>query len=133
MGLARTYRFIEGSLVVLSFIQATRAVFGLTLNMLGAALVTHQVDLLLVNAHLMLLVAVVLPWFTPRVRSALPETLSIAAILAVVARIGVSVQVPLLRIVAGTAVIGMSGVYFVALLRANWRTWVSVVMIGTPA
>jgi endonuclease/exonuclease/phosphatase family metal-dependent hydrolase len=130
MGIRRLYRVVEGSLVTLFFLQTIRVVFAGLLKMTGLALQAGAVDLLMVNSHLLLLVALVPVWLSPRVRAALPATLFASAALVAVARIVVSLQLPVTRLYAGLAVIAFSGVYFASLLRANWRTWVTVIVVG---
>ena len=130
MGFKRVYRVLEGSLVALFFIQAIRVVFAVLLQMTSSALRTGTVNLLLVNSHLLLLAALVPVWLSPRVRTALPATLSITAMLVAVARVIVSLQLPVPRLYAGLAVIALGSVYFASLLRANWRTWVTVIIVG---
>lgn len=130
MGFKRVYRVLEGSLVALFFIQAIRVVFAVLLQMTSSALRTGAVNLLLVNSHLLLLAALVPVWLSPRVRTALPATLSITAMLVAVARVIVSLQLPVPRLYAGLAVIALGSVYFASLLRANWRTWVTVIVVG---
>lgn len=130
MGIRRVYRVVEGSLVTLFFLQTIRVVFAGLLTMTGSALKAGAVDLLMVNSHLLLLVALVPVWLSPRVRAALPATLFASAALVAVARVVVSLQLPVTRLYAGLAVIAFSGVYFASLLRANWRTWVTVIVVG---
>ncbi|MBN1427837.1 MAG: endonuclease/exonuclease/phosphatase family protein [Anaerolineae bacterium] len=130
MGAARVFRLIESSLVVLFFIQAIRVVFAILLSMAGGALAARQVDLVIVNSHLALIVALVLPWFSPRTRAALPRTLMISAILVAVARLLISLNLSFLRLYAGVALVGFAGVYFASLLRANWRAWISSIVVG---
>ncbi len=130
MGLGRIYRLIESSLVALFFLQASRVVFAALLSTTNVALANGQVDLMLVYAHLMLIGAIVLPWFAPRSRAALPETLSITAILISLARVMLTVQVPMIRLAAGLLIVGVGGVYFTSLVRANWRTLVSTMVVG---
>lgn len=130
MGSARVFRLIESSLTVLFFVQAIRVVFAILLSMTSGALAARQVDLVVVNSHLALVVALILPWFSPRTRSALPRTLAISAILIAVARLLTAFNLAFLRLYAGVALIGFAGVYFAALLRANWRAWISSIVIG---
>ncbi len=130
MGLSRTYRLVEGGLVALFFIQAARVVFASLLAMTRAALNTGQVDLLFVNGHLFLVVALVMPWFAPRLRTVLPATLSMSAIVVAFCRVAIAIQIPAVQLYAGLAVLGAGGVYFASLLRANWRSWIAVWIAG---
>lgn len=130
MGAARVFRLIEGSLVVLFFAQALRIVFAILLSMTSDALAARQADLVIINSHIALVVALVLPWFSPRSRSALPRTLAVSAILIAVFRVLVALTIPVLRLYAGVALIGFAGVYLASLLRANWRAWVSSTIVG---
>lgn len=130
MGAARVFRLIEGSLVTLFFVQALRIVFAVLLSMTSGALAARQVDLVIINSHIALVVALVLPWFSPRSRTALPRTLVISAILIAALRSLMALPVPVLRLYAGVALIGFGGVYLASLLRANWRAWVSATIVG---
>lgn len=126
----RAYRLIESSFVVLFLVESARAVYGVLLSMTAAAITARQVSLLTVNGHLILIAALAVPWFAPRVRAQLPRTLLISALMATVARVLVSVDLAFLRLAAGCAVIGFAAVYMASLLRANWRTWVSGMVVG---
>ena len=126
----RAYRLIESSFVVLFLVESARAVYGVLLAMTQAAITARQVSLLTVNGHLILIAALAVPWFAPRARGQLPRTLLISALMATVARVLVSVDIPFLRLAAGCAVIGFAAVYMASLLRANWRTWVSGMVVG---
>lgn len=130
MGAARVFRLIEGSLVTLFFVQALRIVFAILLSMTSGALAARQVDLVIINSHIALVVALVLPWFSPRSRTALPRTLVISAILIAILRVLIALPVPVLRLYAGVALIGFGGVYLASLLRANWRAWISATIVG---
>lgn len=130
MGAARVFRLIEGSLVTLFFVQTLRIVFAVLLSMTSGALAARQVDLVIINSHIALVVALVLPWFSPRSRSALPRTLVISAILIAILRGLVALSVPVLRLYAGVALIGFGGVYLASLLRASWRAWISATIVG---
>jgi endonuclease/exonuclease/phosphatase family metal-dependent hydrolase len=130
MGSRRIFRLIEGSLVALFLIQAVRVVFAMLLSMINVALDTQRVDLLIVNAHLFLTAALILPWFAPRARSTLPGTLSVSAIIVAVGRVFMSFQAPPVRLYSALVVIGFGGVYFASLLRANWRGWVSNLIVA---
>lgn len=130
MGVSRTCRLVEGSLVALFFVQAARVALARLLSMTSAALHGSPVDSLLVNAHVFLFAALILPWFAPRVRVALPETLSVSAIAVALARIVLAVQVPSVQVYAAIAVLGAGGVYLASLLRANWRSWLTSLVVG---
>jgi endonuclease/exonuclease/phosphatase family metal-dependent hydrolase len=130
MGASRVLRLIEGSLMVLFFVEAARVVFALLLGMTSGALAARQVDLVVINSHLALVVALILPWFSPRTRTALPRTLVISAILISVARVLVTFSNPYLRLYASVALIGFFGVYSASLMRANWRAWIASMIIG---
>ena len=76
----RGYRLVEASLTLLCLLQAGRAALGGLHAFLGRALQTGQVDLAMVNGHLLLIVAVGVVWFAPRPRTALPATLSLRSL-----------------------------------------------------
>lgn len=130
MSASRAYRLIESALIALFFWQALRAVFALTLSMTSYAISSGQANLLTVNAHLMLIAALALSWFAPRARSALPRTLMVSAILAAVLRAFAAIDILIVRLVTAVAVIGFCGVYLAALIRANWRVWVTSIVLG---
>jgi endonuclease/exonuclease/phosphatase family metal-dependent hydrolase len=126
----RVFRLIESSLVMLFIIQAARIAFAVLLSLVGAAIDSHQLELPLVYANVALVAALALGWFAPRVRRALPVTLSITSILVALARIVVSLQQPLLRYYAALVVLGVGSFYLITLLRANHRTWLSAIVVG---
>ncbi|NDJ35909.1 MAG: hypothetical protein GYB64_14730 [Chloroflexi bacterium] len=128
--MSRVYRVIEGSLVTLFVLQAMRVVFGILFSVTGLALREERIGLVIVYPYLALVAAIVVPWFVPRARRALPELLSISAILAAAARCFVALPGPSVRLYAGIVVIAFGAVYFVSLLRANRNIWVSVVVAG---
>jgi len=127
---ARAYRLVEGTLVFLFFWQAVRLVCGLLLGLTTLAIETGQVDFTTINAYLMLLAALAVPWFAPRSRRALPRTLLLSATLAAIVRVPMSIDNALVRLIAGVSVIGFGGMYLAALIRANWRTWVISIASG---
>jgi endonuclease/exonuclease/phosphatase family metal-dependent hydrolase len=98
--------------------------------MVNVALDSQRVDLLIVNAHLFLAAALILPWFAPRARSALPGTLSVSAIVVAIGRVFMSFQAPPVRLYSALVIIGFGGVYFASLLRANWRSWISNLIVA---
>ncbi len=130
MGSTRVYRLVEGTLVVLFFWQAVRVVFAVMLAMASHAIATGQANLLTINAHLMVIAALALSWFAPRSRGSLPRTLLISSVLTAVMRIPMSIDNTLIRLVAGVAVIGFGGMYLASLIRANWQSWVTVLVLG---
>lgn len=132
MGSVRVFRLLEGSLVVLFFVQATRTAFAMLLGMVNVTLSTGQVSPAVVNSHLLLIVILVPAWFSPRIRSALPETLRVSAVLVAVARVVMALPFGLLlaRLYAALALVALGGVYFASLLRANRRSWLSAMAAG---
>lgn len=130
MGFARTYRLVEGSIVVLFFLEAARAAFAALLSLVNAALQTGQVTFGLVEGHAILLLVVALPWLAPRARTALPELLSLSAIGVGTARLMMALPVPGLQLYAALIVLGLGSVYFAALLRANWQRWIVAWIVG---
>ena len=127
---SRAFRLLEGTLVFLFFWQAVRLVYGLLLGMATHAISVGQADFTTINGHLMLLVALSVAWFAPRSRSSVPRTLLISASFVGLLRIPMALDEPLIRIVTGVGVIGFAGMYQATLIRANWRTWVLVVICG---
>lgn len=130
MGFARTYRLVEGSIVVLFFLEAARAAFAALLSLVNVALQTGQVTFGLIEGHAVLLLVVVLPWLAPRGRTALPELLSLSAIGVGTARLMMGLPVPGLQLYAALVVLGLGAVYFASLLRANWQRWIIAWIIG---
>ncbi len=130
MGSVRAYRIVEGGLVTLFFIQASRMVFGTLTTMTSAALAASQMDLVVVNSNLLLVASLVLVWLFPRSRSRLPETLSISAILVSGARIVMSLGMRSVQLYAGIAIFAFAGIYMVSLLRANRRSWLAAIIVA---
>lgn len=126
----QVFRLIEASLIVLFFLEAARAAFAVLLYLVNRAMEAGQVDAAVVNGHLFLIGALVVAWFSPRSRGALPETLSISAILASIARVIVSIDQPAIRLYAGLATLALGGIYLASLLRANVHSWLAAIMIG---
>lgn len=126
----RVFRLVEGSLVMLFVWEAARAVFAVLLHLTHSALTTGEVSVTLVNGHLLLVGALAVAWFAPRPRSALPETLSVSAILVAIARVPVSLDLPPVRLYAGLIVLALGGVYLASLLRANTQSWLAAVVVG---
>ncbi|GAB4468509.1 MAG: hypothetical protein Kow00124_02690 [Anaerolineae bacterium] len=130
MNSSRIFRTIEGSLVILFFIQAARVVFATLLRMSLSALAAGRVDGPVIAAHLLLLAGVLVTWLAPRQRRRLPETLSIAAIVVALARVGLAFQPQVVRLYAGILLIAAAAVYMLSLIRAGWRTWVVAFIAG---
>ena len=130
MAPSRVFRLVEGSLVALFFFQAARAVFAVLLRLLQTALIASQVDLVTANAHLFFVGALVLLWLVPRQRRRLPVLMMLTAIGAGAARVGLPVQLPLIRFYSGLLVFVLSAVYFASLIRANYRTWIAALVMG---
>lgn len=126
----RVFRVIEGAFVTLFFLQASRVVFSILLSMLSAALAAHRFSIPTVSAQLILLGMFVLPWFSPRSRTRLPQVLMLTAVGVAVARLGLSVQPESIRLYSGLSILGLAGVYFTSLVRANWRAWISSLVVG---
>jgi len=127
---ARIARIIEGSMVALFFLQAQRVVFAVLLTMLNTALAAQYVSPGLVYGHVLLLIAVLLIWFAPGARKLLPRTLAITALIVAAARIGLSFQSPSIRLYAGLVMMAASGIYFASILRASWRSFLTVLVAG---
>src|SRR5437870_2310396 len=108
---SRVFRFVEGSLIVLFLIQASRVAFAILLSTLDRALGTGRVDPILAGSHLVLVMMVVLPWFAPRSRTALPRFLLISALGAAAARLAVSAPFQVIQLFASLITIGFAGVY----------------------
>ncbi len=126
----RVFRLIESSLVVLFFVQSARIAFAVLLSLVSVGIESKQLELPVVYANIVLVGALSLGWFTPRVRRALPFTLSLMSILVALTRIVVSLQQPLIRYYAAVVVLGLASVYLITLLRANYRTWLSAIIVG---
>jgi endonuclease/exonuclease/phosphatase family metal-dependent hydrolase len=126
----QVFRLVEGSLVTLFFLEAARAVLAVLLYLTDRTIETGQVNAAMVNGHLLLIGVLALTWFSPRPRSALPEVLSISAILSGIARVVVSVEQPAIRLYAGLATLALGGVYLASLLRANTSSWLAAITVG---
>nr|MBN1229675.1 endonuclease/exonuclease/phosphatase family protein [Anaerolineae bacterium] len=126
----RVFRLIESSLVVLFFIQAARIAFAVLISLLSFSIDSKRLEMPLLYANIALVAALALGWFTPRVRRALPSTLSIISILVALGRVVVSLPQPLIRYYAAIALLGLGSVYLITLLRANYRTWLSAIVVG---
>ncbi len=124
---------IEGGLVILFFIQATRVVLAVLLGMSLSALAAGQLEGPVIAAHLLLLAGVLVVWFAPRQRRRLPETLSLAAIVVGLARVGLAFQAQPVRLYAGILLITAAVVYMASLIRAGWRAWVVTFITGLMA
>lgn len=130
MNLGRTYRLGEASLTLLFLIQAFRLATGRLLLGAEQVLTTGEFNLAAGRVLAALLVAVVLPWFSPTQRHALPETLSISAIVVALARAGMSVQVLAIQVAAALVVVAAGSIYLASLLRARWQTWLSAWIVA---
>lgn len=131
MGLARIYRLLEGSLVVLFTLQALRVVSASLLAVTRATMAGgQQADMRPLGIYGLLFAALILPLLAPRRRSALPPALGLSAVLVAVSRIPISLQTPLVRLAAALVVIGAGGAYIAALLRANWRSLLTVLVVA---
>ena len=128
MGLARIYRLLEGSLVVLFTLQALRVASANALAVTQSAVTGRQADVLPIGVWGLLLVALISPLLAPRQRPALPIALSFSAAIVALARIPMSLQMPLVRLAAALVVVGAGGVYIATLLRANWRSLLTVLV-----
>lgn len=127
---SRVFRFLEGSLIVLFLIQGLRAAFAILLTSVDRVIPTGQVDPLLAAAHLVLIGMLVLPWLTPRTRTLLPRFLLLSALAASVSRLVLAVPLQIVQLFAALLTIGAAGVYLATLLRANRKTWVTVIIVG---
>lgn len=126
----RMFRLIEGSLVVMFFLQAARLVFSTLLTMTHRAISGGQLQPQMVYAHLILLAAWIPAWFSPRSRSTLPALLLLSAVLAAAARVLMAVTLPIISLYAAIGLIGVAAIYLASLLRANRVTWLTVVVAG---
>lgn len=130
MGFARTYRLIEGSFITLFFLQAARVAMAMLLTAASRSIQGGEADISLIYAAGGLVAAALLPLLAPRRQAALPGLLWASAGAAAVARLGMVVQKPVVQLAAAVAVMGFGAVYASALLRANWRRWVSVWIVA---
>jgi endonuclease/exonuclease/phosphatase family metal-dependent hydrolase len=129
----RVFRFVEGSLVVLFVLQAARIAIALLLSGVTRALDTGAVDVVLATAHLMLIMMLALPWLAPRSRTVLPRVMLVCAILAGAARLAASVPITIVQLYSSILTLGFGGVYLSSVLRANRRTWVTILVLGLTA
>lgn len=130
MGLARIYRLLEGSLVALSTLQALRMATASLLTVAQAAAAGQWVDTLPLGVYGLLLGTLALPLFAPRQRAALPAALGLSAAVVAVARVVMSLQAPFVQLAAALMVIGAGGVYIATLVRANWRTFITTLVVA---
>jgi endonuclease/exonuclease/phosphatase family metal-dependent hydrolase len=129
--MTRTFRLIESCFTALFFIQALRLVVGTLLN--TTTIIVNQgrvIPFELVIAYVVLVGVILLAWLAPKRRAALPETLSIAAIIVAVARVVMVLPNTTIRLYAGFVIIGFAAVYLVSLMRANVQIWVVVTVVS---
>jgi endonuclease/exonuclease/phosphatase family metal-dependent hydrolase len=130
---SRVFRLIEGSLVVLFMLQSARIALALLLSGVSRALGSGAVDVVLASAHLVLIMMLALPWLAPRSRTLLPRVMMTCAVLIGVTRLAVSVPIAAVQLYGGILALGLGGVYLSSLLRANRRTWVTIIVLGLTA
>lgn len=130
MQTARAYRLAEASLTLWFFLTAARTVVAILLGLVSGALAEGQVNLNFVNAHLWVAGAVAVAWFAPRPRTSLPTTLALTALVVAIARVPVSIFQPTIRFYAALVVFAFGGVYIASLLRANYRTLLTALIIA---
>jgi hypothetical protein len=126
----RAFRLTEAGLILWFFLTAARTVAAILLGLVTGALADGQVTLSFVNAHLWVAGAVAVVWFAPRPRSTLPTTLSLTALVVAISRVPVSIFQPTIRFYAALVVFAIGGLYMVSLLRANYRTFLTALVIA---
>ena len=130
MQTARVLRLSEASLILLFFLGAARIVTAVLLGFVTIALTQGVVNLNFINAHLLVVAGVAISWFAPRPRKTLPTALALTAIIVAVARVPATVANPTIRIYAALVVFGFGGIYIASLIRANYRSFVTALLIA---
>jgi endonuclease/exonuclease/phosphatase family metal-dependent hydrolase len=127
---SRVFRLIEGSLVVLFMLQAARISFAMLLSAVERALDTGAVDVVLASSHLMLVMMLALPWLAPRSRTLLPRVMLVCAVMVGAGRLVAAIPHPITQLYGSILTLGFAGVYLSTLLRANRRSWVTILVLG---
>lgn len=130
MQTARAFRLAEASFIVLFFITAARTVVAMLLSLMSDALTYGQFNLNVANAHLLVVAAVALSWFSPRLRTRLPATLALTALVVAIARVPMTFLQPTLRFYAALIVFGFGGVYVASLIRASYRSLFAALVVA---
>lgn len=123
MSLGRTYRLGEASLTLLFFLQSLRLATGRLLLEAERAVGAGALDQATILLATALAIAVGVPAFSSRRKTALPETISVSAIVVALARMVAAIQLPTVQAVAALVAVAAGGVYLASLLRANRQTW----------
>ncbi len=113
---ARLFRTLEAGAVLLFFVQSVRVLFSVLFGLIYDTIFTGVVALSTLGLVLLcVVVALLSPLFSPRRnRRAL---LSAAALIAALARVPLTLNMPIVRLWSSLVVIGAVGVYAVVLLR----------------
>lgn len=110
-----TWRTVEATAAFLFWLQATRVVFSVLFGVIYDALIDAELSFLVVGAIVAFLLAALLaPAVAPRRSRARSFTYILVAL---IARIPLTVNDPWLRLAAGVVIVGSAGVYLALLLR----------------
>ncbi|MBN1399894.1 MAG: hypothetical protein JXA74_03595, partial [Anaerolineae bacterium] len=115
----RTWRIIEASAVALFAFQAVRVLLAMLFARVYDALFEGQGWSALAVAGALVLVMVIMPILSPRDPRRMAYSLRIAAVLCALARVPLSIDIPLIRTLAATATLGFAGLYVATLLRTR--------------
>lgn len=128
MRASRPFRSLEGVLIILFLIEALRHAIGFCARLINVAIQSRQATASLAFALLALFISILLPWFAPRTRKLLPQTMLVSAILAALARAGMESQITTLDYYMSCVTIGFGLVYLLSLLRVNSKMWTNVLV-----
>lgn len=128
---ARVRRIIEGSLVFLFFWQAYRWLAArITQDIVQIVLVGQAEVIDLVGTVLFVIVPLIV-WFLPGTRKALPDYLSGLSVVAAVGRVVMALALPIAQQIGAYVVVAAAVAYAATLLRANWRSWVVILLTSS--
>ncbi len=127
----RVRRIVEGSLVFLFFWQAYRWLAArITYSLVQTVLVRQAEVPDLIGAVLFVVIPLIV-WFLPGTRKMLPDLLSTFSIVAAIGRVVMALALPLAQQIGAYVVVAAAAAYAATLLRANWRSWVVILLTSS--
>ena len=126
----RHYKLIEAAAVMLFTMQAVRVLLAMLFARVYDTLFDGEGAPILATAGLLCVVMIILPLLSPRSPKKLDQTLRLSAILCAIARIPLSLDMPLLRLFAAIATLSFSGLYVATLLSQQAKTLVPALSLG---
>lgn len=129
----RTWRLIEAGVVLLFTFQAIRVLLAILFARVYDAVFDGEDVLTLVVTASLVVIALVMPAFSPRQRSRIQSSLRIAAVLCALARVPLSIDILVIRTLSATATLGFAGLYVAGVLRTRASVLGQAISLGLIA